>query len=159
MRIKFLLATILNLTIALTLLTGCKKESSIDPSTSSPNSPLNSKSGVTPDIASGTPIWVIYNLQLVKVNIETVIGSPTNVSNLIYNLNNGTVELYKQVLNVLPNNGNGTYFRKVQCEFINPLEEPHQYYSESQILAAASGKDPIITLTPTNEFYKISISK
>jgi hypothetical protein len=34
---------------------------------------------------------------------------------------------------------------------------PHQFESEDEVLAAASGPDPEITLVPTDEVYRCSI--
>src|ERR1035437_1095414 len=172
MRIKFLLAAILNLTIALTLLTGCKKESSIDPSSSTDPS-LNKSIGVTPtsptggtitpDLVTGNQFWVFYNNQLIHVSIDGVtVDQPNNVKGLIYNTDQGSLAMpFKLVLNSLPNNslpniGNGSYFRKMQYGFINRLKDLQQFYSESQILSASVGKNPIINLLLTDEVYKIS---
>jgi hypothetical protein len=160
MRIKFLLVAILNLTIALTLLTGCKKESSIDPS----SDPTLSKSiGVTPidQLQIDDTYWVIYNRALVQVKLEAVEhANPQQVNNLIYNTDDGALAMpFKKVLNTLPNNGNGTYFRRVQYGFTNKLKNLRQFYSESEILAAATGKDPIIKIGMTDIVYKVSFVK
>ena len=56
----------------------------------------------------------------------------------------------------------------IQGEGMNPLWHqvlivfndgftPHQFTSEDEVLAAAAGADPEITLVPTDEVYRCSI--
>ena len=56
----------------------------------------------------------------------------------------------------------------IQGEGMNPLWQqvlivfndgftPHQFESEDEVLAAAAGADPEITLVPTDEVYRCSI--
>ena len=56
----------------------------------------------------------------------------------------------------------------IQGEDFNPLWQqvlivfnqgsaPHQFHSEDEVLAAASGANPAITLVPTDEVYRCSI--
>ena len=39
----------------------------------------------------------------------------------------------------------------------NPGSTPHQFTSEDQVLAAAAGTHPQITLVPTDEVYRCSV--
>jgi hypothetical protein len=170
MQVKFLLTAILNLAIALTLLPGCKKESSLDPASDpssalfNPSSAIFKDNGIAPQdngITSGE-YWVYYNHELIHVDIEAVsMPAPQGTSNVIYDTHEGAplTRPFLSVLNALPNNGNGNFFRDVHFEYINPLKGIYQFYNESDILAASAAKPPIIKSTFTDKIYKVSIIK
>jgi hypothetical protein len=47
-------------------------------------------------------------------------------------------------------------WREVGIEF-NAGFAPHQFYNDEEILAAASGTNPEITLEPTDEIYRCAV--
>lgn len=60
------------------------------------------------------------------------------------------------VLDAIQADGFNALWREVQIAF-NPGFTPHQFFSDNEILAAASGANPEITLTPTKELYVCAV--
>lgn len=74
--------------------------------------------------------------------------------NLIYQSDNGlpNSQPFISVINAIQGDGFNPVWREVQIVF-NPGFTPRQLYSDNQVLAAASGTHPEITLNVTNEVY------
>lgn len=98
-----------------------------------------------------------------KVTIQFVEFSPMAEANLI--AHNGSLNFIYQSDPGLPNNqpfisvidaiqgdGFNPVWREVQIAF-NPGFTPRQLFSDNEVLAAASGPNPEITLDTTNEVY------
>jgi len=60
------------------------------------------------------------------------------------------------VLDAIQGDGFNPLWREVQLTF-NAGFTPHQFYSDNEILSAAGGSNPEITLVPTNEMYVCAI--
>ena len=60
------------------------------------------------------------------------------------------------VIDAIQGEGFNPLWRQVLIEF-NPGFTPHQFTSEDEVLDAASGANPEITLTVTDEIYRCSV--
>ena len=59
---------------------------------------------------------------------------------------------FVSVLDAIQGDGFNALWREVQIIF-NAGFTPHQFYSDNEVLAAAAGMNPEITLTPADEMY------
>jgi hypothetical protein len=106
---------------------------------------------------------VFYEGRLVTVNMFEVpatdgslLDSNRNV-NTIYASNDLDDEQdFNSVIDAIQGEGFNPLWHQVLIVF-NPGFAPHQFVSEDEILAAAAGADPEITLVSTDEVYRCSI--
>ena len=106
---------------------------------------------------------VFYEGQMVTVNMfevpaadGSVLDKNANV-NTIYASNDLDDEQdFFSVINAIQGESFNPLWQQVLIEF-NPGDTPHQFTSEDQVLAAAGGANPEITLVPTDEVYRCSI--
>jgi len=110
--------------------------------------------------ASQRPVF--YEGKLVTVNMFEVPGEgsilPNNPStNTIYASNDlDEPQVFDSVINAIPGDGFNPLWHQVFIVF-NQGFAPHQFVSEAQILAAAAGAHPEITLVSTAEVYRCSV--
>jgi hypothetical protein len=106
-----------------------------------------------------------YDGTLFKINfMELPPGGETaniaaNVSiNTIYQSDPGLPggEMFISVLDAIQGDGFNPLWREVQITF-NGGFTPRQLFSDTEILAAAAGSNPEITLTTTDELYRCSV--
>ena len=116
--------------------------------------------GGTNGAASQRPVF--YEGKLVTVNMFEVPGEgsilPKNPStNTIYASNDlDEPQVFNSVINAIPGDAFNPLWHQVFIVF-NQGFAPHQFVSEAQILAAAAGAHPEITLVSTAEVYRCSV--
>jgi hypothetical protein len=105
---------------------------------------------------------VFYEGRLVTVNMFEVPGEGALLGrnqsvNTIYATNDLDEEQdFNSVIDAIQGEGFNPLWQQVLIVF-NPGSTPHQFVSEDQVLAAAAGAHPEITLVPTDEVYRCSI--
>ena len=110
--------------------------------------------------ASQRPVF--YEGKQVTVNMFEVPSSKTLLdhnksTNTIYASNDLDEEQdFLSVIDAIQGEGMNPLWHQVLIVF-NDGSTPHQFTSEDEVLAAAAGADPEITLVPTDEVYRCSI--
>jgi len=110
--------------------------------------------------ASQRPVF--YEGKQVTVNMFEVPSSETLLdhnksTNTIYASNDLDDEQdFLSVIDAIQGEGFNPLWHQVLIVF-NDGFTPHQFTSEDEVLAAAAGADPEITLVPTDEVYRCSI--
>lgn len=144
--------------VGIILLTACKKgehgvTKSLEPTYSNTTSNSSSNLKVQSDIE-----LVYYNTMLVQMKLKQFKGHPAgsllahNKSmNILYMVNG-----FVTVADAIQGDSYSAIWQEVNIVFNSPVE-PYQFFSEAEILLAASGKDPDITLVPTNKIYRGAI--
>jgi hypothetical protein len=106
---------------------------------------------------------VFYEGNLVTVNMFEVPAADGSVLdmnqsvNTIYATNDLDEEQdFNSVIDAIPGEGFNPLWHQVLIVF-NPGSTPHQFVSEAQVLAAAAGAHPEITLVSTDEVYRCSV--
>jgi hypothetical protein len=107
---------------------------------------------------------VYYDAKLVTVNMmqlsdsaaEKIIESNTS-TNVIYASNDlDEPQDFNSVIDAIPTDGfNPLWLQKLIV--FNPGFTPHQFFSDDEVLKAASGANPEITLVNTGEIYRCSV--
>jgi hypothetical protein len=116
--------------------------------------------GSTKGAASQRPVF--YEGELVTVNMFEVPASDpllehNGAVNTIYASNDLDEEQdFNSVIDAVPADGFNPLWHQVLIVF-NQGFTPHQFVSEDQVLAAAAGIHPEITLVPTDEVYRCSV--
>jgi hypothetical protein len=117
-------------------------------------------SGSTKGAASQRPVF--YEGKLVTVNMFEVPGEGSLLdknpsTNTIYASNDlDENQDFNSVIDAVPGDGFNPLWHQVLIVF-NQGSAPHQFTSEAQILAAAAGAHPAITLVSTDEVYRCSV--
>jgi hypothetical protein len=101
---------------------------------------------------------VYYDSMLVKMNLYQL--SEQAAHDLLAH-NKSINKLYeadgfKTVTDAIQGDGYNPVWQEVDIVF-NSGFAPRQFYSDTQVLSAASGTNPEITLVPTNEVYRCDI--
>ena len=110
--------------------------------------------------ASQRPVF--YEGKQVTVNMFEVPSSETLLdhnksTNTIYASNDlDDAQDFLSVIDAIQGEGMNPLWHQVLIVF-NDGFTPHQFTSEDEVLAAAAGADPEITLVPTDEVYRCSI--
>jgi hypothetical protein len=110
--------------------------------------------------ASQRPVF--YEGKQVTVNMFEVPSSETLLDhnksiNTIYASNDlDDAQDFLSVIDAIQGEGMNPLWHQVLIVF-NDGSTPHQFTSEDEVLAAAAGADPEITLVPTDEVYRCSI--
>jgi hypothetical protein len=150
--------------VGIILLTGCKKNEhgaarAYEPIY--PNTPVNSStvtySRSNPNGQGGVEL-VYYDSVLVKMNLmelseqaaEKILANNKAI-NLLYE-----AEDFVTVIDAIQGDDYNPVWREVEIEF-NAGFAPHQFYSDDEVLAAAAGTNPEITLEPTDEIYRCAV--
>jgi len=112
---------------------------------------------------SSTQRPVFYEGRLVTVNmfeVPAADGSLLDANrsvNTIYATNDlDDDQDFNSVIDAIQGEGFNPLWHQVLIVF-NPGSTPHQFVSEDQVLAAAAGAHPEITLVSTDEVYRCSI--
>ena len=110
---------------------------------------------------AGSQRPVFYEGKLVTVNMFEVpagslLGKNSSI-NTIYASNDLDEEQdFNSVIDAIPGEEFNPLWHQVLIVF-NQGFVPHQFVSEAQVLAAAAGADPEITLVSTDEVYRCSV--
>ena len=154
--------TIFNLALAgIILLAGCNKTGVAPSATNSKtNMNLNAKTNLSSTNGSAGVTNVYYDGQLFMMNINPFNDQPAssllahNKSiNILYESNG-----FVTVTNAIQGGGPGynALWQEVDIVF-NSGFTPHQFLSDNDILPAAAGPNPEITLVTTTEIYRCAI--
>ena len=147
-------------TIILVFATSCSKTGMQTQTGSMNNSTVSSSQGSsTMGIGSAIPAYYdakLFNIIFVEFSsaAEANLIAHNQSLNFIYQSDNGLPnnQPFISVIDAIPGDGMNPVWREVQIVF-NPGFTPHQLFSDNEVLAAASGIHPEITLHMTNEVY------
>jgi hypothetical protein len=111
---------------------------------------------------AGSQRPVFYEGKLVTVNMfevpasDPLLGKNQSI-NTIYATNDlDEQQDFNSVIDAVPGDGFNPLWHQVLIVF-NAGFVPHQFASEAQVLAAAAGANPEITLVETDEVYRCSV--
>ncbi len=111
---------------------------------------------------SGSDSPAFYDGRLLTINLVEVPKSDPLIAN---NPNTNTIyatddldepQELTPVIDAVPGDGFNPLWRQVLISF-NAGVAPHQFLSDDEVKAAASGNHPEITLTVTDEIYRCSV--
>jgi hypothetical protein len=154
------------------LLLSCQKESSNPTSMSGAGMPaaaVNNMMVAVPDAGSengsGGDMPAYYDAKLFTINFnelpsnaEAALIAQNHSINTIYMSDPGLPgnQPFISVLDAIQGDGFNPLWRETQISF-NAGITPHQFFSDNDIINAASGSNPEITLTVTNEVYRCAV--
>ena len=147
-------------TIILVLASSCTKTGMQNQTGSANNSTLSpSQRNNTAGIGSVIPAYYdakLFNIIFVEFSpaAEANLIAHNQSLNFIYQSDNGLPnnQPFISVIDAIPGDGMNPVWREVQIVF-NQGFTPRQLFSDNEVLAAASGIHPEITLDMTNEVY------
>jgi hypothetical protein len=150
--------TIAILVIAALAIVSCSKTSLTEPQSQTKVSANSSENGVS------SARLVYYDGKLVTVNMvelsddaaAKIIANNTS-TNVIYAYNDlDDPQDFNSIIDAIPTDGfNPLWLQKLIV--FNSGFTPHQFFSDDEVLAAASGPNPEITLVNTGEIYRCSV--
>src|SRR5258708_11549999 len=118
-----------------------------------------SQSNNSGGIGSAIPAYYdakLFNIIFVEFSVaaEASLIAHNQSLNFIYQSDNGLPnnQPFISVIDAIPGDGMNPVWREVQIVF-NQGFTPHQLFSDNEVLAAAAGPTPEITLDTTNEVY------
>ena len=143
------------------IISSCSK-TSLNQVQSQQSLPEIANGGSENGVASARPVY--YDGNLVTVNMvqlsdkasAQLIANNTS-TNVIYAYNDlDEPQDFNSVIDAIPTDGfNPLWLQKLIV--FNAGFTPHQFFSEKEVLAAASGPNPEITLVNTGEIYRCSV--
>ncbi|HEY9001301.1 MAG TPA: hypothetical protein VIM89_08100 [Mucilaginibacter sp.] len=152
--------TIFNLAlVGIILLAGCNKSGVAPTATNSKaNMNLNTTTALSSTNGSAGIINIYYDAQLFMMNLKPFTDQPAS-SLLAHNKSINILyesDGFVTVTNAIQGDGYNVLWQEVDIVF-NGTNTPHQFFRDDDIVAAASGTNPEITLVPTNEIYRCAI--
>ena len=160
MKKRFSVAVIMASTIAVFSFYGCQKNLPDQQSkTDATTDPTVTAMASTNGISSAIPAY--YDAKIFKIlfvefshNAEANLIAHNKSLNFIYQSDNGLPgnQPFISVIDAIPGDGMNPIWQEVQIVF-NAGFTPHQLFSDNEVLAAAAGPNPEITLTTTDEVY------
>jgi len=123
---------------------------------------LLAAAGSTNGAASQMPAY--YEGQLFTVNMKqqpdnaatSLIGKNASINEIYASNDLDEEQVFIPVINAIQGEGFNPLWRQNLIVF-NAGFTPHQFTSEAEVLAAAAGPNPEITLVVTNEVYRCSV--
>jgi len=150
------------LVMAVLVISSCSKTSLTESRPQSIVSATNAAASSENGRENARPVY--YDGKLVTVNMvelsddaaEKIIANNTN-ANIIYASNDlDEPQDFNSVINAIPTDGfNPLWLQKLIV--FNPGFTPHQFFSDDEVVDAASGPNPEITLVNTGEIYRCSV--
>ena len=164
-RVSFLLAgSAIMLVLIFLVLSSCSKNPYSSNEAQNPITPLfkpavgnlNGSAGNMPAYYDSTLFTI--NFMELSSQAEKSILAHNNNFNIIYQSDPGLPggKPFISVIDAIPGDGFNPLWREVQIQF-NQGFTPRQLFSDDEILAAAAGTNPEITLLPTDEVYRCSV--
>jgi hypothetical protein len=151
------------LVMATLLIASCTKTSlNQNPSQKNPLTSASAQGGSENGRASARPVY--YDGNLVTVNMvelsddaaKQLIASNASI-NVIYASNDlDEPQDFNSIIDAIPTDGFNPLWLQMLIVF-NAGFTPHQFTSDEQVLAAASGNNPEITLVNTGEIYRCAV--
>ncbi len=128
-----------------------------------PNSTLSNSTSNTNGIGSAIPAYYdssLFTIQFVELSPtaeQTVLAKNSGLNN-IWQSDPGLPggKPFISVIDAIPTDGMNPLWQETQITF-NAGFTPRQLFSDNEVLAAAAGPHPEITLTPTTEVYRCPI--
>ena len=152
------------LVMAVLAISSCSKTSSLSEPQSQPMTLTTKAASSSSENGRASARPVYYDGNLVTVNMaqlsddaaENIIASNTSV-NTIYAYNDlDDPQDFNAVIDAIPTDGFNPLWLQMLIVF-NAGVTPHQFFSDDQVLAAASGPHPEITLVNTGEIYRCAV--
>jgi hypothetical protein len=108
------------------------------------------------DVYYDGKLFTVNMMELSDDAAEKIIESNTS-ANVIYASNDlDEPQDFNSVIDAIPTDGfNPLWLQKLIV--FNPGFTPHQFFSDDEVLNAASGSNPEITLVNTGEIYRCSV--
>ena len=155
--------TQLVLAMAALAISSCSKTSLREPQ----SPPISSTTKVTSSSSEngrGSARPVYYDGELVTVNMkelsddaaEQIIANNTSVNIIYAYADLDEPQPFNSVIDAIPTDGFNPLWLQMLIVF-NAGFTPHQFTSDDEVLAAASGATPEITLVNTGEIYRCSV--
>ncbi|HKB44873.1 MAG TPA: hypothetical protein VKC90_10805 [Chitinophagaceae bacterium] len=152
------------LVIATLAILSCSKTSLTEPQSQSnvPATKVSTASNSENGVSSARPVY--YDAKLFTVNMvelskdaaAQIIASNTS-ANVIYAYNDlDEPQDFNSVIDAIPTDGFNPLWLQMLIVF-NSGFTPHQFFSDDEVLNAASGPNPEITLVNTGEIYRFSV--
>ena len=157
MKNAFSLTATTALLVAVFSFYGCQKEVTQSSATANAvqDAATHSPQGISTEIPTyyDSAIFKIFFAEFSPNAAKNLIAH-NNSLNFIYQSDNGLPgdQPFISVIDAIPGDGMNPVWREVQIVF-NPGFTPRQLYSDDEVLAAASGPNPEITLNMTDEVY------
>ena len=162
--------------IALVLLsilgTACQQDGGLSTTAPSTSPPLAKTAGHSNGLVAATgsvngaagQMPAYYQGQLFTINIKqqsdnagaSLIGKNASINEIYASNDLDEKQDFIPVINAIQGEGFNPLWRQNLIVF-NPGFTPHQFASEADVLAAAAGPNPEITLVRTNEVYRCSV--
>ena len=152
------------LVMAVLAISSCSKTSSLSEPQSQPMTLTTKAASSSSENGRESARPVYYDANLVTVNMvelsdnasEQIIASNTS-TNTIYAYNDlDEPQDFNSVIDAIPTDGfNPLWLQKLIV--FNSGFTPHQFFSDDQVLAAAGGSNPEITLVNTGEIYRCAV--
>jgi hypothetical protein len=147
--------------IAACIITSCNK-TAVNKSQSSASASTVSNAGSENGRASARPVY--YDGKLFTVNMkelsdnaaEKIIASNTAVNEIYATNDLDDPQDFNSVIDAIPTDGFNPLWLQ-QLIVFNAGFTPHQFFSDDEVEAAASGPNPEITLVNTGEIYRCSV--
>lgn len=162
MKKNFSVTVMIALLIAVFSFYGCQKEPLVQQQSSTTTMERPALTAMAPGsngISSAIPAY--YDAKIFKIlfvefssQAEASLIAHNNSINFIYQSDNGLPnnQPFISVIDAIPGDGMNPVWREVQIVF-NAGFTPHQFFSDDEVLGAAAGPHPEITLQMTNEVY------
>ena len=148
--------------MAALLIASCSKTSLNQPQSQSLSG--STASNVGGENGRGSARDVFYDEELVTVNMvelsekasEKLIENNTAINRIFASNDLDDPQDFNSVIDAIPTDG----FNPLWQQFLIVFNEgftPHQFFSDEEVLDAASGDNPEITLEDTGEIYRCSV--
>jgi hypothetical protein len=108
------------------------------------------------DVYYDAKLFTVNMVELSKQAAQKLIASNTSINEIYASNDLDEPQDFNSVIDAIPTDG----FNPLWLQFLivfNPGFTPHQFFSDDEVAAAASGNNPEITLVNTGEIYRCSI--
>ena len=116
---------------------------------------VNGAAGQMPAIYDGQ-LFTINTYQLSDVAAAKLIAQNASINNIYVTNDLDDPQDFLPVLDAIQGDGFNPLWHQILIVF-NPGFTPHQFMSDDEVLDAASGSNPEITLVDTGEMYRCSV--
>lgn len=128
-------------------------QASLSAGTAASASSTNGAAGQTPAFYEGRRLTI--NMKEQKASAVLLAKNP-NINEIYASNDLDQVQDFVPVINAIQGEGFNPLWRQNLIVF-NAGFAPHQFRSEEQVLAAAAGSHPEITIVPTDEVYRCAV--
>ena len=152
------------LVMAVLAISSCSKTSSLSEPQPQPMTLTTKAASSSSENGRESARPVYYDANLVTVNMvvlsdnesEQIIASNTSTNTIFAYNDLDEPQDFNSVIDAIPTDGfNPLWLQKLIV--FNAGFTPHQFFSDDQVLSAASGSNPEITLVNTGEIYRCAV--